>query len=302
MNYAVRLAPGRSGAERKRPQAGLSSLCIAMLCLPGVAGAVPILAEFSRTANSIADDGVGPAPAPLQVVNNSDRTGPVETLLTDGVVPGPNYAQAYTNVGFGHIRVIATAQSQDGVQKSATADGGLQDVLRFVGVGTVGDTYRLSGAFSVAGTTSYPASDPLALSVINASYHWNAYQNEIAIGGAAANFTRNSSGLDFEGVDFLGSIIPVTFDFVWGQPVIIELGLGAGVGANSFDPSLFAAASVDMGNSLVWLGASIASIDGQLVDARIESLSGTDWNRAASVPEPGTLLLMLFGLGLGLAA
>jgi hypothetical protein len=86
------------------------------------AGAAPILAEFSRTANSIADDSIGPAPPLMQVVNNADRVGLVLTLLTDGSTATGNYGQAFTFVSFGHIRILASAESRDGLQKSATAD------------------------------------------------------------------------------------------------------------------------------------------------------------------------------------
>jgi hypothetical protein len=260
------------------------------------AGAAPILAEFSRTANSIADDSIGPAPPLMQVVNNADRVGLVLTLLTDGSTATGNYGQAFTFVSFGHIRILASAESRDGLQKSATADGGLQDILEIVGAGIAGDTYRFAGALSLTGTTTYPSGDPGALSVINAGYHWNAFQDNAAIGGDAQNFTRNSSGFGEEGTDFLGSIIPVGFDFVWGTPIILEMGLGAGVGANSGSPGNFSAASVDMRNSLVWLGASIQALDGSPVQAEIGSLSGANWNRAA-VPEPTAVALLALGMG-----
>lgn len=264
---------------------------VAGVSMSATASADPILAEFSRTANSLADDGVGAPPAPLQVVNNVDRTGRVETLVTDGTVPG-NYAQAYANVTFGHLRVIAAARSTDGLQKGATGDAAMQDILSFAGSGVTGTTYRFSGAFSVDGSTSVPA-DIGALSVISARYNWGAYQDSIAIGGATTTFTRTSSGFGEEGVDFLGTVIPVAFDFVWGTPVILELGLGAGVGANSIVAGNFAAASVDMGNSLVWLGASLQTLDGTPLDGgMITSLSGTDWSQAAAVPEPWILSLL----------
>src|SRR5262245_61956685 len=65
------------------------------------------LALFSRTANSAASDGIGVDPAPLQAVNNVDRTGLVQTLLTDGDFSAGNVALAFANVEFGHIRLIA---------------------------------------------------------------------------------------------------------------------------------------------------------------------------------------------------
>jgi hypothetical protein len=263
------------------------------------AWADPVLAEFSRTANSIVNDGIGPPPPLLQVVNNADRTGLVQTLLTDGSVAAGDFAQAFSFVSFGVVRVLAAAESRDGLQKSATASGGLQDVLEINGPGIPGDTYRLVGAFSVTGTTSYPAGDPGALAVINSAYHWNAFQMDAPIAGDEANFTRNSTGFGEEGVDFLGSLIPVAFDFVWGVPIIVEMGLGAGVGANSGTPGNFAAAFVDLRNSLVWQGASVQALDGTPLAASIESLSGTDWSARAAVPEPA--LVTLFSLGVGFA-
>lgn len=272
------------------------SLCFACLTLASSAPARDLFA-FSRTANASANDSIGPAPTPGQVVNNVDRVGPVRLLVNDPTSDILNMAQGYAEANFGHLRVRAGGTSRDGLQKTASADSAFQDTLTMSGMGTAGASYRFAGSFMVTGSTSYVA--PTGLSVINVAYSWNAYQDAGAtrLGGDLRRFERNSSGGGFVGTDFLGSVLPIEFDFVWGGPVILEMTLGAGIGANSLTstPASFAHGSVLMGDSLTWLGASITEIGGAPVTATIVGDSGTDWVQPTTVPEPALIALVAIG-------
>jgi hypothetical protein len=272
-----------------------------LLAISAPAASAPILAQFSRGGTSIANDGIGAPPAPVQVVNNFDHTGLVQTLLTDGAIGAGNFAQAFTHVTFGILNLAVFAESRDGFQKTATAEAGFQDVLTIAGAGTAGTTYHFDGSFVVTGSTSYLADDfagSTALSSINVISSWAAFEGTVLtgytqVGGAAHQFGRNSAGFP-EGIDFLGTAIPVEFDFVWGNDIILVMTLGAGAAAHSGN-GLFAASSVDMSNSLQWLGAGVSTLAGVPVNASLVGLSDTDWAQAA-VPEPSAIMLVAVGL------
>jgi hypothetical protein len=286
-----------------RAQFGVVSLALACgVAPPAHASTISLLAEFSRGATSIVDDGIGAALVPLQVVNNFDRTGLVQTFLTDGDLTTGNFAQAFAHVQFGIIRSVTSASSRDGIQKTATTESAFQDVLHIAGAGVDGATYRFIGAFAITGLISLPDTDPasLALAVVAAAYHWGAYQNDTLVQEANARYDRSSNGFE-DGVNFVGTTIPVEFDFVWGVPIILEITLGGGAAAHSGSPGGFALASVDLGRSLTWLGASVQTVGGSPILSAITSESGTDWSQAA-VPEPGAMVLMAIGASMAAAA
>lgn len=93
------------------------------------------------------------------------------------------------------------------------------------------------------------------------------------------------------GKSYEGTPLPAVFEtkplpFLFDQPFVLGVDLGATVQADADEEAVITTASSNLGNTLHWDGfVEVRDADGELVDDySCESLTGIDWCRA--VPEP----------------
>jgi hypothetical protein len=275
----------------------LSPLGVALVLLAPL-GADTILAPSSLTAyGSITSSGSTTTeqnplpPGPIQVV-----------LLADG-----DNAVAFTVATYGRLRSLSgvSATNAESQTSLAVSSAYWQDNITFESPtldGTPGvatGSFRISGDMSATVTGGSPFLTQLG-AISRSLYTFETYDRVVIPGGEVAVPTSSFIGdhtlyLDgtTEGTDFLDSVIPISFPFVYGQTVVFRLIITTSVAAQSFGSAdgVLLTALANLANTVDWLGLEVVDAPEDLI---LVAESGRDWTQGA-IPEPATLLLVGIG-------
>jgi hypothetical protein len=250
-----------------------------------------------------------------------DYSGPLSCTDTNTVSQGQSTGTVkHTLDPFGRVGLYASSfadysrlDNQDGgLQRSFTySNGTFTDWLTISGGGRQGTgqlTFAVDFTFGFDTGLSTAAEVSTAVASIDARvtveiagrtfgrmYTYQEREDRGVIGVAIRNVTTMGSidGMQATLAEVQG-LMQYTIDFQFDTPFML-----------SFDSKMYsfaqasgvstAFATLDSMNSLKWGGVDSVRVDGNEVAFTISSASGTDY--AAPVPEPGSLLLALLGLG-----
>jgi hypothetical protein len=276
---------------------GLSAVLLS-LSLNGVARAAPLLTG-QLFATPTLSGGSGP-------FNNttSQASGAVDIVGAAGVTGsnGATYAgSGVVHVEFGTIKLSGeTAGSANTVARGIFRDGVIFNSPGIAAgtVGTMTYTVHVLGRLAVDNSVNAAAAGWR----LNADFDGGAFD----IGKSATLFNNaftNGGGFFGDPIDTYSAT--VNFRYGFSSPLYVELEGSAESRYRTQNFTVSNSAFFDLANSLYWGGITNVFANGNAVNAfSVTSESGTDWaksflpiNPPNGVPEPGSLALLLAGLG-----